>query len=158
LARLAGESDSGESQPGRESPLSASLTRTGTILGTPAYMAPEQLRGQAADARADVFSFCVSLYEALFGVRPFAGASVEELQHAIGEERIEAPRNADVPGWLQMVVRSGLRADPAARPGSMRLLLAALEQDPAALRRRRFFLGGAVVALAAAIGVPLFLA
>ncbi len=49
------------------------------MIGTPAYMAPEQLRGGAADARSDQFSFCVALFEALYGERPFAGGSLEEL-------------------------------------------------------------------------------
>ena len=56
-------------------PLSASITRTGAILGTPAYMAPEQDRLLTVDGRADQFSFCVSLWEALMGERPFGGCA-----------------------------------------------------------------------------------
>jgi serine/threonine protein kinase len=58
-------------QAGRNSALAESITRTGGVLGTPAYMAPEQQRGEPADARADQFSFCVSLYEAVFREHPF---------------------------------------------------------------------------------------
>ena len=65
---------------GRElAALSAQVTRAGSVLGTPAYMSPEQFRGHAVDVRADVFSFCVMLWEALMGERPFAGDTMIEL-------------------------------------------------------------------------------
>src|SRR5262249_18316690 len=60
--------------------IDTSLTLSGERVGTPLYMAPEQLAGGAITAKADQYSFCVSLYEALFGRRPFSGRSVGELQ------------------------------------------------------------------------------
>src|SRR5690606_1441989 len=63
--------------------LHETLTRTGEWVGTPAYMAPEQLQGGAADPRADQFAFCVALYEALHGQRPFAGRTPGEILEAI---------------------------------------------------------------------------
>ena len=59
--------------------LAVRLTRTGAILGTPAYMAPEQFEGRQADTRTDVFCFCVALFEALHGARPFRGSTIPEL-------------------------------------------------------------------------------
>jgi serine/threonine-protein kinase len=63
------------------------LTRTGSLLGTPAYMSPEQFLGVAVDARSDQFSFCVALYEALYDRRPFAGATMPELMAAVTHGR-----------------------------------------------------------------------
>jgi serine/threonine protein kinase len=63
--------------------LASPLTQWGEALGTPGYMAPEQLRGEASDARSDQFSFCVSLYEALYGERPFLGDSPREIVDAV---------------------------------------------------------------------------
>ncbi|HEY7375739.1 MAG TPA: serine/threonine-protein kinase, partial [Polyangia bacterium] len=59
------------------------LTRKGAIMGTPAYMAPEQITGEATDARTDQFSFCVTLWEALHGERPFFGESLMGLLHSV---------------------------------------------------------------------------
>ena len=126
-----------EIEPGSNR-LLTTLTRTGALLGTPAYMAPEQLRGGAADARSDVFSFCVALYEALYGERPFAGATVALLQSAIEEGRMRsAPVMTLVPAWLRAVLLRGLRAKPEERFASMRALLDALRAAHGASRRRR---------------------
>lgn len=109
-------------------PLTMTLTRTGTLLGTPAYMAPEQLRGAVADARSDLFSFSVALYEALYERRPFAGKTVAELRKAIDAGRILAPPpGTQVPAWVRAALVRGLRAAPAERFASMRDMLDALE-------------------------------
>ncbi|MEM9462359.1 MAG: serine/threonine-protein kinase [Myxococcota bacterium] len=118
-----------------------SFTRTGTLVGTPAYMSPEQYRGQAADARSDQFSFCVTLYEALYTTRPFAGSTLTELQRSIllGEVATTVP-GSNVPHWLHRVVVRGLSPEPAARWPSMAALLEALSRDPS--RRRNRWLWG----------------
>ena len=79
-------------------PKAPRLTRIGSILGTPLYMSPEQLCGQTVDPRADQFSFCVALYEALYGERPFAGDNFAELRAAVldGKPR-PAPSRAACP-------------------------------------------------------------
>ncbi len=103
------------------------LTRSGAFLGTPQYMAPEQLRGLVADASSDQFGYCVSLYEALYGKRPFGGHSREERLSAIERAEIhEPPRNSAVPGWLRKIVVRGLEPRPEDRFESMRALLDAL--------------------------------
>jgi serine/threonine protein kinase len=108
------------------------LTRAGTLLGTPAYMAPEQLRGNAADARSDIFGFCVSLYEALYGNRPFAGSTVRELLTAVESGVVRAtPKAPRVPAWVRTLLLRGLRAAPETRLSSMRELLVALRANDA---------------------------
>jgi tetratricopeptide (TPR) repeat protein len=108
----------------------AALTRAGSVVGTPLYMAPEQLRGGRADAKSDQFSFCVALYEALFGVRPFAGASVGELLASIEAGAVRAPAaGARAPRWLWRAVRLGLEARPERRHASMGALLAELGRE-----------------------------
>ncbi|MCY1009366.1 protein kinase [Nannocystis pusilla] len=124
------------------------LTTTGCVLGTPAYMAPEQHRGGEADARSDVFSFCASLYEALYGERPFVADSYEALRAAMLEGTVRPPTQSRVPAWLRDVVLRGLRADPAARWQAMEPLLAALAADLGARRRRWLRRIGLVSAIA----------
>jgi eukaryotic-like serine/threonine-protein kinase len=130
------------------------LTITGMLLGTPAYMAPEQIAGHAADAATDQFSFCVTFYEALYGERPYAGANLAHLASSIerGELRA-APAGRRVPGWLRKIVLRGLAADRAARFPSMSALLAALAAGPP-MSARRVAVGAsalAVISIAVAI-------
>ncbi|GEN11009.1 Serine/threonine protein kinase [Myxococcus fulvus] len=110
------------------------LTVTGVFLGTPGYASPEQLRGERGDARSDQFSFCVALYEALNGQRPFAGNTREELLASM--QRMEVrPEKRGVPAWLTAVVRRGLAVDPARRFESMEVLRARLAREVGAWRR-----------------------
>ncbi|WP_257463307.1 tetratricopeptide repeat protein [Archangium lipolyticum] len=148
IARLLHQEDGPSPQASPETPVHpmGQLTRTGFVLGTPAYLAPELLRGQRADARSDEFSFCVALYEALFGMRPFQGETLRELAEAMQQGRVRPPgREVKVPAWVRRAVLRGLRAEPGERFPSMESLLAAL--DPP----RRIFTR--VVATAAVAGV-----
>lgn len=126
--------------------LDAPLTRAGTVMGTPGYMSPEQVRGEPADARSDQFGFCATLYEAVYGERAFPGASPDEVMEAVADGRLrEAPAESDVPMWLRRILLRGLTLEPSARWPSMDALLEALERDPAE-RRRRWLTAGAIAA------------
>src|SRR5688572_8114952 len=128
------------------------LTRTGAMMGTPAYMAPEQFRGIATDARTDQFSFCIALYEALYGERPFAGNTLMALTTNVVNGRIrEAPPNSNVPAWIRKILLRGLRVSPDERYPGTSELLDALAKNPAVARRRAAFVGSAVL-LAVALG------
>jgi serine/threonine protein kinase len=93
--------------------LDAPLTRTGAIMGTPAYMAPEQHEGRPATAQSDQFSFCVSLHEGLYGIHPFDCSTLG----SAGRRRHHRPlarspgANSRVPGWLRRVLVRGLAVD-----------------------------------------------
>jgi tetratricopeptide (TPR) repeat protein len=138
-------------QSGSSQRIASPLTVDGAVLGTPAYMAPEQLLGQPTDVLADQFSFCMSLYEALYGEGPFAGETIPARVAAITVGEIRSPLRATrVPAWLRRVVVRGLRAKPHERYPDMATLLAALERDRTARRRSA---GLVVAALACVAGV-----
>jgi serine/threonine protein kinase/dipeptidyl aminopeptidase/acylaminoacyl peptidase len=107
------------------------LTETGTVLGTPAYMAPEQLRGLPSDARADQFSFCVAVWEGVYGVRPFAAyrssasQPVRRRLQTIAAGPLPPPRRARH-AWIAGLLRRGLDSDPERRWPSMQALLDAI--------------------------------
>jgi tetratricopeptide (TPR) repeat protein/predicted Ser/Thr protein kinase len=131
------------------------LTKTGTVLGTPAYMPPEQMQGEEADARSDQFSFCVSLYEAVYGERPYAGQTLAALMESVLAGEVGAgPRGAAVPGRLRQLLLRGLAAEPERRWASMEVLLAELRRLVAPKTRRWLALGvaGGLAALGVGLG------
>ncbi len=116
----------------------ATLTHHGALIGTPAYMAPEQFTGARVTAHTDQFSFCTAFYEILYGERPFSGESIAELAAAIRRGRIpDPPKRTTIPGWLRRVLQRGLEVDPSRRYPSMGALLSAIEQGRARRRRRQ---------------------
>ncbi len=135
--------------------LDARLTRTGAMMGTPAYMAPEQFLGTGSDARTDQFAFCIALYEALYGERPFPGNTMFALTSAVVQGNVrDEPADAKVPQWIRKVLLRGLRAKAAERWSSMLELLDALGKNPAAARRKWFTMtAAALLPLALALGI-----
>ena len=99
--------------------VSMSPTRHGVILGTIGYLSPEQARGAALDARSDIFSFGIVLYEALSGRRPFGGATDLHVVEAVLNDA-PAPLSEEIPPELRGVVEKALEKDPADRYQSMR--------------------------------------
>lgn len=117
--------------------LTASLTRTGALVGTPAYMAPEQLAGKRSGALADQFSFCVAVYGAFYGQRPFEGRVLGELMASVSAGRVRMPpRDSGVPRSIRLALLRGLEVEPEDRFPTMEALLAKLDRDPARTRRR----------------------
>jgi tetratricopeptide (TPR) repeat protein len=129
------------------------ITSTGAMLGTPAYMSPEQFQGWLADARSDQFSFCVSLFEALFETRPFFGRTLEELsRNVVAGNLVQPTASRRVPVAVRKVLEHGLRSDPRERFPSMEALLVEIEK--AAGAGRGGFAGHAAAKLAGVWEAP----
>ena len=126
-------------------PAALTVTKTGTVVGTPAYMAPEQFRGEAIDERADQFSFCVALHEALFGQRP-------PLPHLERTETAEPSPISSVPSWLRAAVSRGMADAREQRFSSMDALIRLLVRGRARPRRRALGAGVSVAIMLVAIG------
>jgi tetratricopeptide (TPR) repeat protein len=123
--------------------LHSPITKEGTVLGTLPYMAPEQHRSEVGDARSDQYSFCVALFEALVGTRPFVARSVRELEQ-IKQRGAPTDFGTSVPSHVQAAITRGLAPQRDARFPTMTALLRELERDPAALRRKLAIVVGAL--------------
>jgi hypothetical protein len=131
--------------------LDRSLTQAGTLIGTPAYMAPEQLFRQPADARSDLYAFCVTLWEALHGARPYEARTVDELRAQVIHGP-PSPPNKRVPAAVQRVLARGLAFAAEDRPPGMPALLADLTRATEARRRLYLSLGAAAAIVGASAG------
>ncbi len=148
LAR-ADTSDTQDASIDANSPLSEQLTMTGTLVGTPAYMAPEIHDGGPADARTDQFAFGVALFEALYRIRPYEKGQLAPPRGAIAAK---LPVDTKVPAAIARVVLRAIAIDAAQRYPSVESLMSDLAIDPGA-RRRRFAIAGVIAAAAiAALG------
>ena len=152
LARSTGSTPSVEATGphGDTPPTTADATLGDSVAGTPAYMAPEQFAGLGAGPAADQFSFCVSLWEALYRQLPFEGDSLIDLAMRVLEAAPRPPRSSGVPRWLHRICLRGLTPEPQQRFGSMDELVHALQRGRARATGRRVAVALASVALAAA--------
>lgn len=143
-----GTASDSESQTG--SVRSDRITRTGAAVGTLAYMAPEQFAAEEVDARSDQFSFCVALYEALYGERPFEVPDFDTLA-----DGVPAPTGVvqPVPAPIHAAVARGLAPQPLERHESMHTLLEALTHRPWHRRPTVIVAGAMGLIGAAALGL-----
>jgi len=144
-----------------KSGLAQSLTHTGTVMGTPRYMSPEQHLGEPVDLRADQFSFCVALFEALYGKPPFAGTTFSQIASNVLEGRLSpVPDDSPVPASVRDALLRGLRRERDERFATMGELLEALTAAPAAAaprpRRRPWWIAGIALAGVLAIGLAVW--
>jgi hypothetical protein len=133
--------------------LEATATRTGTIMGTPRYMAPEQYRGGRADSRSDQFSFAVTAFETFYGEKPFAAETFAELKAAVAAGRITSPgQGSGVPRRAHQALLRALSSDRERRFAKLEELLVELSR-PAGARRSLALVAFGVVAIAAAVAL-----
>ncbi len=137
-----------------EASLASPITRDGAVMGTPGYMAPEQLAGLPTDARSDQFAFCVALYEALYGKRPFGGKTLRaHAAEIVAGKLAPVPADTQVPGWLHEVVLRGLSADPAKRFESIDTLITALRPTRVIATSRRVIAGVVALGVLATVAI-----
>ncbi len=137
-------------QPGGGNP---SITADGTVVGTPAWMCPEQMRGQQVDKRADIWAFGLLLFQFTTGMNPFERATVTETQAAV---LTAEPDWTPLPVELRRLIRKCLEKDPTQRlrdiGDAWELLHKPAEPEPIA-SRRRWLMAGAVLTLASVAGI-----
>jgi predicted Ser/Thr protein kinase len=155
--RAAEEPAVGSPDEAPPSNLGATLTRPGTVLGTPRYMSPEQRAGAKVDARSDQYSFALALYEALFGAPPFAAEPSGAEHDARDPPKLRDPSfeaRAGVPVRLARALRRALAPEPDDRFPSLDALLDEIAPYAAPPSRRRgaTLLAAGVAVVAASIG------
>ena len=127
-------------------------TEAGVVMGTPAYMAPEQHDGLPADSRSDQYAFCVSAFELLYGRRPFGAKGAKALAKAKRHLRVrKTPARSGVPRSIHRILMRGMAVEPSMRWPSMDALLASLRRAKTWRRRRPLVVGGGLVASAAGL-------
>lgn len=130
LARHTGQEDTDTTT---ETPnvLAHPLTQTGMIMGTPAYMAPEQFLADDTDHRTDQFCFCIALFEALYGYRPFHGDTMKGLARSVmrGEIKLPSPKHP-VDDHILTALLKGLQTELDDRHDNMEVLIDALITEP----------------------------
>jgi tetratricopeptide (TPR) repeat protein/predicted Ser/Thr protein kinase len=124
--------------------LSTPLTEADAVLGTTGYISPERAIKHRDDARSDQFSFCVTLYRALYARSPFPHTDFETYRRALLSPALPAPPGTPVPRWVHAVIARGLSLEPLDRFSSMAELLDALDRDPSRRRKRWLAAAGAV--------------
>ena len=139
---------------GPRSSLQGNLTETGGLIGTVGYMSPERAFEGRDDARSDQFSFCVTLYAALFGEQPYPHGDMQAYLEAVGSPLGPPPPGSRVPSWVTAAVTRGLSFDPDDRFTSMDDLLRALARDPGP--RRRWLAGAALAATALGVAALVY--
>ena len=148
VARTGGEQSPGSD--GASDEPAGTLTRTGAVLGTPAYMAPEQFLEGEIDARVDQFSFCVMAWEAFVGHRPFAGEKRSEVVDAAARGVVDSSGEQVIPARIRRALRIGLSPEPSGRHIDMQPLVDALRR-----RRRWPVVVGSIAVVSAAGGLML---
>ena len=134
----------------RDNVLDSPLTQTGAMIGTPAYMAPEQFAGAEPDPRTDQFAFCVTAWQALTGARPFHGRTLDELRQAATAGVAAVVAELGKP--MRAVLARGLDPDPAKRWTDMTTLLRELERAARPpTPKRPWIAAGTVAAIAIAL-------
>jgi hypothetical protein len=128
--------------------VASAITSEGAIVGTPAYMAPEQHLGEAVGPAADQFAFAATVYEGLYGARPFPGTTLAALIGQILDGKVATPPPSSVPKQIADAVVRGLARTPAERWPSLTAFVAALVPG----RKSRLPLEIAGVLALAAIG------
>src|ERR1700722_12778780 len=105
------------------------MTRVGSFLGTPRYMSPEQVEGNPADQRSDIYAYGLILYEMVTGNVPFTGESTLKVMYQRIQEKPKSPKlvNADLPNWLVRIIMRCLERDPADRYQNAYEILADLQ-------------------------------